>query len=107
MAVCADYKIPHSAFLDWEPEDRAKAMAFMVAKADECVMCGTSGHEWEHDKNAYVPIAKFCHGCNIKKAASEGESSPGTTIELVRNTPLQRAKTQLALEERWSRRNKE
>ena len=81
MSYCYEHGIPHSEFLEWEPEDRAKVLAFMIEKGGRCEMCGTAEWEWEADKRAYEPVEKFCMGCYLKHMVEEGGSSmPGTTI---------------------------
>jgi hypothetical protein len=81
MSYCYEQGIPHSEFLDWFPEDRAKALAFMLEKASRCDMCGTAEWEWDADRRAYEPVEKFCMGCYLKHMAQEGSGSmPGTNI---------------------------
>jgi hypothetical protein len=81
MSYCYEQGIPHSEFLDWLPEDRAKALAFMLEKSARCDMCGTAEWEWEADRFAYEPVQKQCHGCYLKHmAGEEGGQMPGTTI---------------------------
>jgi len=96
MSYCHERGIPHSEFLDWEPEDRAKALAFGIEKNERCTLCGTAPWEWEDNKFAYEAGEHFCRGCYIKNVASEGQARlPGTTVELVKATPQQKAKSQL------------
>ena len=84
MSYCYDNGIPHSEFLDWLPEDRAKALAFMLEKSARCDMCGTAEWEWEADRFAYTPVEKHCHGCYLKHmAGEEGAQMPGSTITLM------------------------
>lgn len=84
MSYCYEQGIPHSEFLDWLPEDRAKALAFMMEKAARCDMCGTAEWEWEADRFAYTPVEKQCKGCYLKHmAAEEGAQMPGTTIVMM------------------------
>ena len=33
MSYCTEKGIPHSVFLDWEPEDRAKTIAYVMETA--------------------------------------------------------------------------
>jgi len=81
MAYCNEHGIPHSEFLDWPPEDRAKALAFLMEKGLRCDMCGTAEWEWDADRRAYEPVEKFCMGCYLKHMADEGGGQmPGTSI---------------------------
>lgn len=68
----------------WEPEDRAKALAFIMEKAERCDMCGTAEWEWDQDRFAYSPEKHYCHGCYLKHiAGEEGADMPGTSIVMV------------------------
>jgi hypothetical protein len=89
MSYCTEKGIPHSVFLEWEPEDRAKTMAFVMEQAGRCVHCGTAGWEWEENKFAYTPIDEFCRGCYMRSKFSDTESRslPGTNVKLVPTTP--------------------
>jgi hypothetical protein len=81
MSYCYENGISHSEFLEWEPEDRAKTLAFMLEKAARCDMCGTAEWEWDADRRAYEPVEKFCMGCYLRHMAEEGSGSmPGTTV---------------------------
>lgn len=83
LSFCSEHGIPHSEFLDWSAEDRAKALAFLVEKGLRCDLCGTAEWEWQQDRRAYEPVEKFCMGCYLKHMANEGSNSmPGTTIAL-------------------------
>lgn len=84
MAYCSEKGIPHSKFLSWSQEDRAKQHAYLMEEATRCALCGTQPWEWEANKRAYMAVDKFCHGCYVKHAASEdNDSLPGTTVDLV------------------------
>lgn len=90
--------IPHSEFLEWLPEDRAKALAFQIEKSSKCVLCGTAEWEWEENKRAYEPIEKFCMGCYLKSIAGEDSGSmAGTTVTLVPTSSVASAKRLVAL----------
>lgn len=83
MTYCYEQGIPHSEFLQWNPEDRAKTLAFMLEQGSKCGMCGTAEWEWEADRRAYEPVEKFCMGCYLRHMANEDSGSmPGTTIAL-------------------------
>ena len=97
MSYCYENGIPHSEFLEWEPEDRAKSIAFMLEKSTRCDMCGTAEWEWDADRRAYEPVEKFCMGCYLRHMAEEGSGSmPGTTVVMepsrTRKSDLRHAK---------------
>lgn len=102
MAYCFERGIPHSEFLSWEPEDRAKVLAFAVEQAERCVMCGTANWEWEENRFAYTPVEEMCQGCYQKGVFSDSESKPlpGTNVKLVPTTPLLRAQTAVTAKKR-------
>ena len=83
MSYCYEKGIPHSVFLSWSPEDRAKTRAYLLEQSSKCGMCGTAEWEWEKDRRAYEPVEKFCMGCYLKQLAGEESGQmPGTTISL-------------------------
>ena len=88
MAYCVDKGIPHSTFLEWDPEDRAKTMAHLMEQNERCVSCGTAPWEWEQDRFAYTAVDEFCHGCYQKAMFSDTQSRslPGTNVRLVPTT---------------------
>lgn len=83
LQYCNEHGIPHSQFLDWEPADRAKALAYLLEQAERCQMCGTAGWEWNANRRAYEPVETFCPGCQMKagKAAADPPRH-GVTVEL-------------------------
>jgi hypothetical protein len=89
MAYCHEHAIPHSEFLEWDPEDRAKVMAFALEQSVRCSLCGTAPWEWEENRFAYTALDDFCQGCYQKSVFSDRESSslPGTNVRLVPTTP--------------------
>lgn len=94
MSYCADKGIPHSQWLAWEPEDRAKVVAFLMESGDRCSQCGTAPWEWEENRFAYTAVDHFCQGCYQKSVFSDtmSESLPGTNVKLIATTPELRAK---------------
>lgn len=78
-----DKGIPHEKFLEWEPESRAKVIAYLLEQADTCQLCGTARWEWEENRYAYDVEEVFCPGCYRKEVSTEGDKLPGTRIELV------------------------
>lgn len=64
MRVCKEWRIPHSEFLSWEPEDQSKALAFYVYEAQRCASCGVHPEDWpDHNEPVYEAEAHFCPGC--------------------------------------------
>jgi len=88
MSYCFEKGIPHSKFLKWDAEDRAKTVAYALESSQRCNMCGTAGWEWEENKFAYTALDDFCQGCYQKAMYSEQQSSslPGTNVKLVPTT---------------------
>lgn len=85
--------IPHSEFLDWSSDDRAKAIAFVYEDAAHCDLCGTAEWEWDEDKRAYAPLENFCMGCYIKTVYSDSiDSAPGVTVQLTPTGTIDHAK---------------
>jgi hypothetical protein len=106
MSYCFERGIPHSEFLLWNPEDRAKVLAFAAEQAARCNMCGTAGWEWQDNKFAYTAVEDFCQGCYQKAVQQEGNRTlPGTNIRLVPTTPLLKAK--MAIKEKKMRKMRE
>jgi hypothetical protein len=87
LQFCNEHGLPHSEFLHWDPVDRAKAISFVVEKAERCVMCGTAQWEWDADRFAYEPVEKRCPGCYAKDVVAEDSGrNPGVSIELLPST---------------------
>lgn len=97
MSYCYENGIPHSEFLEWDPEDRAKTLAYAMEQSLRCTMCGTAPWEWDEDKFAYTAVEDFCKGCYQKSVFHDqhSKSLPGTNVKLVPTTPL--LKAQLAV----------
>lgn len=102
MSFCNEKGMPHSEFLAWTPQDRAKALAYILHEAEKCSLCGTAPWEWEENKFAYEPQEHRCQGCYLKQTYSDsmGQVLPGTTVELVRITPTRRAQQIVQAEQR-------
>lgn len=100
MSYCFEKGIPHSEFLDWDPEDRAKTLAYAMESAQRCTLCGTAPWEWEENKFAFTAVEEFCQGCYQKSVFSDqqGSSLPGTNVKLIPTTPQLTA--QLAMKAR-------
>jgi hypothetical protein len=102
MSYCHEKAIPHSEFLEWDPEDRAKVLAFGMEQSLRCTMCGTAPWEWEENRFAYTAVDELCQGCYQKSVYSEtqGTSLPGTNVKLVATTPQLRAQMLVAAKKR-------
>lgn len=110
MSYCFDKAIPHSVFLKWDPEDRAKTLAYALEQAQRCTQCGTAPWEWEQNKFAYTPVDEFCQGCYKKSMFSEQESNKtlaGTNVKLIPTTPIVKARMQVLAKRRRKRRAEE
>lgn len=108
MSFCNEKGIPHSVFLEWKPEDRAKALAFIMESSLRCSQCGTAPWEWEQNRFAYAAVEEFCQGCYQKSVFNdqEAKSLPGTNVKLVPTTPMMKAKMAVQAKKR-ARLNKE
>ena len=102
MSYCYEKGIPHSEFLEWEPEDRAKTLAFALEQSARCTMCGTASWEWEEDRFAYTAVEEFCHGCYQKSVFSDTQtkSLPGTNVRLTPTTPMFKAQMLVRMKKR-------
>ena len=89
MSYCFEKGIPHSKWLKWDAEDRAKTLAFAIESSIRCNMCGTAPWEWAEDKFAFTPVDEFCQGCYQKAVFgdTQGSSLPGTNVKLIPTTP--------------------
>lgn len=101
--------MPHSQLLEWDADDRAKLMAFLLENAERCDMCGTASWEWEENRFAYEATDSFCHGCYLKSVyADTGQDSmPGTSVSLVPNTEYRKAKRKVDAEKARARMKRE
>jgi len=102
MSYCYEKGIPHSKFLKWDAEDRAKTMAFAMESSLRCSMCGTAPWEWEENKFAFTAVEEFCQGCYQKAmfTDTQGSSLPGTNAKLVPTTPQLTAQLRLKAKRR-------
>jgi len=97
--------IPHSIFMgrvrepgepEWLPEDRAKALEWLVFDQTRCSGCGRHHHEWQDDNGKelrdlpFAPTPVYCATCHMLEDArvemlpSEPEAKRGWTIALER-----------------------
>lgn len=93
MQFCTDHGIPHSQFLDWDLDDRAKTTAYLMEANARCDMCGTAEWEWDENPFAYEAVDEFCKGCYMKSVYSDQEKGglPGTNVKLIPVTPMRKA----------------
>ena len=93
LAFCNEQGIPHSKFLAWDPDDRAKVLGYMAFLGEKCALCGTADWEWEEDRFAYEPVLHQCMGCYMKSVYHDslGKPPPGATVELDKVTPQMKA----------------
>lgn len=70
-------------FLTWEPEDRAKVIAWALESAARCSSCGTAAWEWEADPYAYMPVTTTCQGCARKDLMRDDSERPGAGVSIV------------------------
>lgn len=80
--------------MEWDDDDRQKAIAFEIEKNSKCQLCGTAEWEWEENKRAYEPYEHHCMGCYYKAILQEesGQGMPGTTISLIPTGSIEHAK---------------
>lgn len=91
MRWCSETGTPHSTLLSWEPDDRAKLVAFLLEDSARCSMCGTAPWEWEEDPYAYEAMMITCMGCYHKEVTEEGsEKPPGSRMTLVPRAKAER-----------------
>lgn len=96
LAYCVPLGIPHSTFLDWDDDDRAKAIAYRRWDSARCGQCGTFPDEWLDERGRVMadppwePEVVSCEGCRQidetrKQIADEGV--PGLQVRLVPPRP--------------------
>lgn len=102
LGYCYEHGLPHSEFLSWSAEDRAKTIAFAMELSEKCSMCGTAQWEWDENKFAYTPVEEFCQGCYKKSVFSDqnGKALPGTNVKLIPTTPYLSAKMSVTAKKR-------
>lgn len=90
MRYCNTHGIPHSRFLEeWDPDDRAKCIAFEAHHAMVCSRCGTAPWEWDPEQGgsrfAYEPVEEICFGCEMKDWVQKDQAKndhPGKYVAL-------------------------
>lgn len=110
MNFCNAHGIPHSKFLEWDEDDRNKALAYLFEEGTKCGMCGTAEWEWEQEDErgivrpvrAYEPTGHFCMGCYLKSIVGEETGNePGMSVRLVPANSMDAAKKIVAEEAAW------
>lgn len=95
--MCAEYRVPHSVFLDWDQSDRDKAIWWHLRRQQACPGCGTRSDEWNPDRggdrHAYLGRIEQCPGCVVRErtaAAPEMKQGRGNHVVLHRNPEVDR-----------------
>ncbi|MGW0948433.1 hypothetical protein ACWD4O_38580 [Streptomyces sp. NPDC002623] len=96
MALCREYRIPHSLFRghgdgSWTDLDRRKALAYEDYVTQVCPGCGTRPEEWDEDgggdEDAYRAVTHRCIGCQLiadkQKTVPEGDEGHGVKVALI------------------------
>ena len=96
MALCREYRIPHSFFRGhgdgtWSDLDRRKALAYADYLKQVCPGCGTRADEWDEqtggDEDAYRAITHRCIGCQLiadkQKRVPDGDEAHGVKVLLI------------------------
>lgn len=101
MAFCNSHGIPHSVFLEWDPDDQDKALGFEKEQSKACSGCGTRKEEWDLDRFAFVADSWTCPGCEVLAQARDDipEGRQGVKVFLVERRDFEERQAQ-ALEER-------
>ena len=87
MRFCNEHAIPHSQFLSWPEDDRAKALAFEQWEAMRCRRCGMHPMLWPEDSTdpPYTVDAHRCQGCReqekFENSLPKGASKTGLRLE--------------------------
>lgn len=69
MAYCGPLGLPHSKFLDWDPTDQDKALAWLGFEKSKCPSCNTFPSEYldAEGRMKYPPpyrvYTEICYGC--------------------------------------------
>jgi hypothetical protein len=104
LAVCAEYRIPHSTLCGspepglWTDADRAKAIAYRRETARVCPSCGTKDDDWidpdthrPYDPPQWEPTVHTCFGCGevarLRRALPKDASENGTTVRVAPYDP--------------------
>lgn len=90
LGVCHHFRIRHSEFLGWSPDDRDKAIWTWLRDRQTCAQCGTRPDEWDPDRGghrrAYLAQIDVCRGCQAidqrSKALTDEQRQPGMQVVL-------------------------
>lgn len=97
LSYCVPLGIPHSAFLDWDPDDQDKALAFERDKRSRCNGCGTRKEDWVEDEDAFISWHEKCPGCERLEQERDNvpEGSHGVHFRLLpRDVAIQMTEAQ-------------
>jgi hypothetical protein len=85
LSYCVPLGIPHSRFLDWDPDDQDKALAYTRDINSRCKGCGTRHEDWVEDDNAYISWHDVCPGCERleQEKANVHEGQQGVHFRLL------------------------
>lgn len=73
MEYCGPRALPHSTFLNWDPLDQDKALAWVLRERQKCPGCSTNPADWkaEDGKAAIPPPWEWdlttCYGCRERE----------------------------------------
>lgn len=73
LRYCAPAGIPHSTFLEWDADDRDKALAWLAVDDDKCPGCSNPLSEstsFENRTDWQVEVVT-CHACKHRAAKSD------------------------------------
>jgi hypothetical protein len=101
LGVCHHYRIPHSEFLSWSDDDRAKAIWTYIRERTTCSQCGTRAEEWDPAKGghrrAYIATVETCRGCQAMKTRENGltdqQRAGGNHVVLRKNPEVKRGES--------------
>lgn len=101
---CNEHGLPHSEFLEWDPSDRAKALAFEIEESLRCAMCGTAQWQWDENRYAFEVVPHDCPGCYQKEYLQDSaDKRPGRTLELQPTGTMESARRHLSEQRRYER----
>ena len=68
MAFCNRLGMPHSQFLEWDPVDQEKALAYETFERARCHECGIHPDDWPEEtsldqEDPMEVVATRCYGC--------------------------------------------
>lgn len=73
MRVCREWGLSHSQFLAWDPDDREKAIAYVIHEGQRCGSCGIHPDDWPtEDAEPYEVEGRRCFGCQATERYLSG-----------------------------------